>query len=128
MSKPERDLADIAGSLKRMHGAAVPQHMRGHVLCGDRGCQAFGGRHMLPEPVGEPVPCHLATITVQEQFGPHIAWPDSQPRANGGLGLLPERQDALPPPLAQDPNAGQRNFGKIVHSHREQFDALNPAA
>lgn len=52
MAEPQRDLADIAGGVKRVHRAAVSQHMRGHGLCRDRWGRVFGSRHMLPEPVG----------------------------------------------------------------------------
>ena len=50
MAEPERDLADIAGGLKRVHGTAVPQYMRGDVLCRDRRDRAFGYGDMLPDP------------------------------------------------------------------------------
>src|SRR5690606_41699932 len=59
MTEPERDLADIARGLKRMHGAAVPQHMRGDALCGDRRGRARSEEHTSELQSRENIVCRL---------------------------------------------------------------------
>ena len=72
MTQPKGDLADIACGLQRVHGAAVPQHMRRHVLVGNRRARAFSHNNMSMEPIGETIPRHRAAIAVQEQFRSNI--------------------------------------------------------
>ena len=121
MTQPKGDLADITGSLQRVHGTAVPQHMRGHVLVGDRRDNALCRSNVLTEPVGETIPCHRAAIAVQEEFRPDIVGTDGKPGPNGCLRLLPERQHPLPTALPKHPDVCERAPREIVHPNCEKF-------
>lgn len=88
--EPQRELSDVAGRLKRMHSATVPQDVRRDSLSGDRGPGLRYSCYMLGQDVLKPGPRHGPTGCVQEQLRIPIDWTRLQPFRNGGRCFFPQ--------------------------------------
>jgi hypothetical protein len=69
VAKPQRDLADVACSLERVHRAAMPQDVRRHALSRDRRLASGGDRDMFGQDVFESGPRQSPSRRAQEQLG-----------------------------------------------------------
>ena len=97
MTKPERhNLADITGGLQGVHGAAVPQHMWGHMFLRQSTASNVGPSPHAASADTQSIPCHSSPITVQEHLWTYLTGRTASPRVNGALRLFP-RAAALAP-------------------------------
>ena len=105
MAEPERDLANIMGSLKHGDGAAVPKLMRRHGAIS----QGLAGLRSSPDMLGEDVfeagPRHGGFGSIDEDLGRTDIAAYSQPGTELGRGLLPERHAPLPSPFSTNADA-----------------------
>ena len=105
MTEPERDLADIMRRLERVHGTAMAKHVRCHPFAIDRRLGSGRGDDVLGEDIFEPRPGHRTTDAAEEQRRVIAVRAGGEPCPEGDRSLLPQRQDALAPPLAHNVDA-----------------------
>ena len=102
MAKPQRYLADIAGGLKHVHRAAMPQHMRRYRLSGKGGHDVCRHCGVLCQDIFESGARHRPAGVIQEKRRVAVLRSDRDPSTDRGGGFLPERQHALPSSFTND--------------------------
>src|SRR5260221_486680 len=121
MAEPQRNLADIARRLERVHCAAVAKNVRGHPLARDRRMRAGRGDDMLGEDVLESRSGHRATDTIEEQFGIVAMRANREPCPESDRRLLPQWRDALASPFPHDVDAWGRPDIKLIDAKPDQL-------
>jgi len=76
---------------------------------------------MLAQDVVEPGPGHCPAACVQEQVQIARHWAQGNPVPHGAGRVLPERQDAFAPTLADHMQAGHRGIVELVKPEADQF-------
>src|SRR4051794_33761321 len=69
----------------------------------------------------EPGARHGTANRVGEQLGASVAWTDREPGPQGCRRLLPQRQNAFPPSLAHDMDAGASLAVKMIQAKTDQL-------
>src|SRR5262249_21873759 len=116
VAKKERDLANVACRLQRVHCAGVAKDVGRNAFFGDRRLLFRRYRNMLGEDVLESGTRHGAPSSIGEQLRAAVLWTDRKPSPQGRRCLLPERQDALASPLAHDMDAGTSLTVEVIQA------------
>ena len=119
--QPQRDLADVAGGLKGVQCAGVPQDMGRHLPSRDRRFGPCCCCDMQRETRGEAAPGHPPSHRVQEQAAVGSLGADGEPCTERNACFPPQRQNAGPPSLAHDPDFVELRHCDIVEAEADQF-------
>ena len=120
MAEPQRDLPDIASGLECVQGAGVPQCVWRSGLAGNGSNSASCGG-AWGESLGETGPRHAGVEGIEGEMPVGAIRSDTEPVAQPGTGLFPQRQDATAAALAQDADVVESRCLEIFRSQANQL-------
>ena len=121
VAKPERDLADVAGSLQHQDRTTVPQKMWRQRAAAQRRASGRSGFCVLFEDVFEAGAGHRHPLCVDEQLRRRRLSAHRKPGAQVASGFLPERKAAFAPALAEHQDARPRLQSDILQGEADQL-------
>jgi len=95
--------------------------MRRDPFLGEGRTGLYCGLNVLPQQVLEPCSGHGVSSGIQEQFRHSGRTPDRQPLAKDRPAFFPQRQQAFPAPLAQNPDARARVEAHVLDLEADEF-------